>query len=138
MQQFFRQIALFVLLITSIASPAQKRKPQPATSAGPAQTIKLTVDATHAPEKILHAQLEIPVTAGEVKLVYPKWIPGEHGPTGPITDVTGLKFFANGQRLAWHRNLDEMYEFRVTVPQGVTTLDATLDLVMPAPPEGFS
>src|SRR3954466_14390438 len=72
MQQFFRQIALFVLLITSIASPAQKRKPQPATSAGPAQTIKLTVDATHAPEKILHAQLEIPVTAGEVKLVYPK------------------------------------------------------------------
>jgi predicted metalloprotease with PDZ domain len=82
--------------------------------------------------------LQIPVTAGEVELVFPKWIPGEHGPTGPIVDLTGLKFFANGQRLAWRRDLVEMYEFHLTVPQGVNTLEATLDLVMPAPPEGFS
>jgi predicted metalloprotease with PDZ domain len=78
------------------------------------------------------------VTAGEVRLVFPKWIPGEHGPTGPIADLTGLKFFANGQRLAWRRNLAEMYEFHITVPQGVNMLEASLDLVMPAPPEGFS
>jgi predicted metalloprotease with PDZ domain len=138
MQNFFRQIVLFAFLIIAIASPAQKRKPHPAAPATPSQPIKLTVDATHAPEKILHAQLQIPVTPGDVKLVYPKWIPGEHGPTGPITDLTGLKFFANGQRLSWRRNLDEMYEIDVTVPQGVTTLEANLDLVMPAPPEGFS
>src|SRR4029077_17685840 len=74
----------------------------------------------------------------DVKLVYPKWIPGEHGPTGPITDLTGLQFFVNGQRLSWRRDLDEMYLIHVTVPQGVTTLEARLDLVMPAPPEGFS
>ena len=96
------------------------------------------VDATHAPEKILHAQMEIPVAAGDVKLVYPKWIPGEHGPTGPITDLTGLMFFANGKRLTWRRDLDEMYTIHLTVPQGVSTLEAKLDLVMPAPPEGFS
>ena len=93
MPKFFRQIALFALFITAIASPAQKRKPQPAASTAPAQPIKLMVDATHAPEKILHAQMEIPVAAGEVKLVFPKWIPGEHGPTGPITDLTGLHVF---------------------------------------------
>ncbi|HLY91905.1 MAG TPA: PDZ domain-containing protein [Candidatus Angelobacter sp.] len=127
-----------VLFLSALFAFAQKRQPPPAANAAPAAPIKLTVDATHAPEKILHAQLQIPVTAGEVKLVFPKWIPGEHGPTGPITDLTGLKFFANGQRLAWRRNLDEMYEFDVNVPQGVTTLEATLDLVMPAPPEGFS
>jgi predicted metalloprotease with PDZ domain len=138
MQNFFRQIVLFAFLIIAIASPAQKRKPHPAAPATPSQPIKLTVDATYAPEKILHAQLQIPVIPGDVKLVYPKWIPGEHGPTGPITDLTGLKFFANGQRLSWRRNLDEMYEIDVTVPQGVTTLEANLDLVMPAPPEGFS
>jgi predicted metalloprotease with PDZ domain len=138
MPKFFRSIALFVLLIASIASPAQKRKQQPAASTAPSQPIKLTVDATHAPEKILHAQMEIPVAAGEVKLVYPKWIPGEHGPTGPITDLTGLMFFANGKRLTWRRDLDEMYTIHVTVPQGVSTLEAKLDLVMPAPPEGFS
>ncbi|HEV8494627.1 MAG TPA: hypothetical protein VGR76_20280, partial [Candidatus Angelobacter sp.] len=138
MPKVFSRIALFILLITAIASPAQKRKPQPAASAAPAQPIKLTVDATHAPEKILHAQMEIPVAAGDAKLVFPKWIPGEHGPTGPITDVTGLQFFANGKRLSWRRDLDEMYTVHVMVPQGVSTLEAKLDLVMPAPPEGFS
>jgi predicted metalloprotease with PDZ domain len=138
MQRLFQEIALFALFITAIASPAQKRKPQAATPAAPAQPIKLMVDATHAPEKILHAQMEIPVAAGDAKLVFPKWIPGEHGPTGPITDVTGLQFFANGKRLTWRRDLDEMYTVHVTVPQGASTLEAKLDLVMPAPPEGFS
>jgi predicted metalloprotease with PDZ domain len=134
----FKRITFPVLLCCSIFAMAQKRQARPAAIPAPAQPIRLTVDATHAPEKILHAQLQIPVTPGEVKLVFPKWIPGEHGPTGPITDLTGLKFFVNGQRLSWRRNLDEMYEFDLTVPQGATTLDATLDLVMPAPPEGFS
>jgi predicted metalloprotease with PDZ domain len=133
-----QRIVLLALFVISIGALAQKRHAQPAATEPPAQPIKLVVDATHAPEKILHAQLQIPVAAGEVKLVFPKWIPGEHGPTGPITDVTGLQFFANGQRLNWRRDLDEMYMFHVTVPPGVTTLDARLDLVMPAPPEGFS
>ncbi len=135
---FCKRTALLMLCLGPLATFAQKRQPQPAANAAPAQPIKLMVDATHAPEKILHAQLQIPVAAGDVKLVFPKWIPGEHGPTGPITDLTGLQFFANGQRLSWRRDLDEMYLFHVTVPQGVTTLEARLDLVMPAPPEGFS
>ncbi|HWF05745.1 MAG TPA: M61 family peptidase [Candidatus Angelobacter sp.] len=138
MTTLLQRIALLLLFVSSFAAVAQKRHAQPAAGESPAQPIKLVVDATHAPEKMLHAQLQIPVTAGEVKLVFPKWIPGEHGPTGPITDVTGLQFSANGQRLNWRRDLDEMYMFHVTVPQGVTTLEARLDLVMPAPPEGFS
>jgi predicted metalloprotease with PDZ domain len=138
MNTLLQRIALLALFICSIAALAQKRHAPPAATEPPTQPIKLVVDATHAPEKILHAQMQIPVTAGEVKLVFPKWIPGEHGPTGPITDVTGPQFSANGQRLNWRRDLDEMYMFHVTVPQGVTTLDARLDLVMPAPPEGFS
>ena len=138
MSPFFKRITFTVLLCCPILAAPQKRQPPSAPNAAPAEPIRLTVDATHAPEKILHAQLQIPVTAGEVKLVFPKWIPGEHGPTGPISDLTGLKFVANGQRLAWRRNLDEMYEFQVAVPQGISKLEATLDLVMPAPPEGFS
>jgi predicted metalloprotease with PDZ domain len=134
--KMFRPIAVFVLFISATSVLAQKRQPQTPTT--PSQPIKLMVDATHAPEKILHAQLQIPVTAGKVTLVFPKWIPGEHGPTGPITDLTGLKFFANGQRLTWRRDLDEMYTIYLTVPQGVTALEAQLDQVMPAPPEGFS
>src|SRR6185437_5969981 len=135
------RIFSFILLVTFTAVPgiAQKHKRTAATaSATPSQPIKLVVDATQAPQKILHAQEEIPVTSGEVTLVYPKWIPGEHGPTGPITDFTGLEFFAGGKRLTWRRDLVEMYAFHLDVPQGVNTLEAKFDLVMPAPPEGFS
>src|SRR5258705_10963709 len=77
----------------------QKAKPSPASTML-TQPIKVSVDATHAPEKILHAQLQIPVTGGpEITLGYPKWIPGEHGPTWPIVDLTGLKVFSNRQRV---------------------------------------
>ena len=140
-QRAMRFACSFTVLATLTANAfSQKKQPAPSAPANTplTQPIKVAVDATQAPQKILHSQLEIPVTPGEVKLVFPEWIPGEHGPTGPITDLTGLKFFANGQRLSWRRSLTEMYEFHVTVPQGVTTLQANLDLVLPAPPEGFS
>src|SRR5215472_1135487 len=124
------------LLLGTITSFAQKGKPAASNPAG--VPIKLSVDVTRAPEKILHAQLQIPVTPGALTLVYPEWIPGEHGPTGPITDLTGLQFFANGQRLTWRRDLTDMYAFHLTVPERTSTLEARLDFVMPAPPEGFS
>lgn len=135
-----RRILPILLSLISVLAVAQRRKPpaRAAAPAAPAQPVKLVVDATHAPEKILHAQLQIPVQPGEVTLVYPKWIPGEHGPTGPITDLTGVEFSANNQRLTWRRDLVNMNAFHVTIPAGVQTLDAKLDLVMPAPPEGFS
>ena len=61
---------------------------QPAT-----QPIRLSVDVTDAPRKIIHAVETMPITPGEHMLVYPKWIPGEHGPTGPIDDLTGLVIY---------------------------------------------
>ncbi len=55
------------------------------------------MDATEAPRKIFHARMTIPAKPGTLTLYYPKWIPGEHGPTGPIQDLAGLKFTANGK-----------------------------------------
>jgi predicted metalloprotease with PDZ domain len=138
MNPVLRRTIVFFVVLTSIASFAQRPQRKPADTPAPASVTKLLVDATHAPEKILHAQLQIPVTPGPVTLVYPKWIPGEHGPTGPIVDLTGVEFYAHGQRLTWRRDLDEMYTFKVNVPQGVSILEARLDAVLPAPPEGFS
>src|SRR6516164_8281959 len=57
-----------------------------------AQPIQLRVDASEAPRRIYHAQLTIPAAPGPLTLAYPKWIPGEHAPTGPITDLAGLTF----------------------------------------------
>src|SRR5438045_8030176 len=113
MNTFFQRIALLVLCLGSLATFAQKRQTPPPANAALAQPIRVTVDATHAPEKILHSQLQIPVATGAVKLVFPKWIPGEHAPTGPIVDLTGLQFFANGKKRSWRRDLDEIYAFHV-------------------------
>jgi len=66
----------------------------------PAPTISLSVDATEAPRsKIFHARMVIPVSGKELTLYYPKWIPGEHAPDGPLVDTAGITFTANGQRL---------------------------------------
>ena len=120
-------LALAVLLVLlSCISAAQKNVLK---TAPPKMT--LFVDATEAPRKIFHAKLTIPVTPGTVTLYYPKWIPGEHGPTGPIADLTGLKFMAGGKELTWHRDSAEMYTVYVDVPQGANSLDASLDFLSP-------
>ena len=100
--------------------------------------IAITADLTDAPRKFLHAQLTIPVEPGPLTLVYPQWIPGEHGPTGPIDNFAGLAFTANGRTISWQRDDVNMYAFRLTVPQGVTTLEAHVDFLATAPASGFS
>ena len=95
-----------------------------------AQTLeRLQVDATDAPRNILHATLTIPVTPGALTLVYPKWLPGNHRPTGPIQNFTGLHFKAAGKELEWQRDLEDMYAFHLQVPAGVSQLEATYDTI---------
>jgi predicted metalloprotease with PDZ domain len=101
-------------------------------SAQTAPTIKISVDASEAPRKVFHAKLEIPASPGTLTLYYPKWIPGEHGPTGPVRDVAGLKFTANGQTLSWRRDLLDGWTFHVEVPAGVSSVEASLDFLSPA------
>lgn len=110
----------------------------PATKAYPG-TITLAVDASAAPTRIFHARLAIPVRPGPLTLLYPKWIPGEHGPTGPIVDLTGLKMSAGGQTLQWRRDDVDMYTFHVNVPAGASQLDVSLDYTSPVETEhGFT
>ena len=104
---------------------------------GSAPRISLFVDATETPRKIFHARLTIPAQPGTLTLYYPKWIPGEHGPTGPVQDLAGLKFTANGQDLAWRRDLLDGWTFHVEVPAGVTSVEASLDFISPAGQEGI-
>ncbi len=90
---------------------------------------RLQVDATDAPRNILHAIVTVPVTPGAFTLVYPKWLPGNHRPTGPIQNLTGLHLKAGDKELDWQRDLVDMYAFHVQVPAGVTELQASLDTI---------
>src|ERR1022692_3464506 len=105
----------------------------------PAQApIRLYVDATDAPRKLFHARMTIPVRPGPLTLLYPKWIPGEHGPTGPIVNVAGQWFKAGGKTIEWKRDLADMFTYHVEVPAGVTEIEASLDFLSSASTEGFS
>ena len=111
--------------VLSLAA-ASAALPQPAD-----QPIALAVDATEAPRRILHARLTIPAAPGPLALVYPKWIPGEHGPTGPITNLVGLRFRAAGKELPWRRDPLDMYAFQLEVPAGASAVEADLDFLAP-------
>ena len=98
--------------------------------------ITVAVDATQAPRKIFLAQLTIPASPGTLTLYYPKWIPGEHSPSGPINDAAGIKFTgANGQVLKWRRSLNDVWAINVEVPAGVSEVHATLDFLSETKPD---
>jgi predicted metalloprotease with PDZ domain len=103
-----------ILLLVSVSAFAQT-------------AMTLNVDATDAARNIVHSKLTIPVRPGPLTLFYPKWIPGEHSPTGPINDLVGLKLTAGGKPIPWRRDDVEMFAFHCDVPPGVSVLDVTLD-----------
>ncbi|MBZ5682598.1 MAG: M61 family peptidase [Acidobacteriia bacterium] len=107
----------------------------PGWSATP-PTVTLSVDASTAARKIFHATLKIPASAGDLTLYYPKWIPGEHAPDGPVVDLAGLKFSADGKTLKWRRDLLDGFTIHVEVPAGVNEIEAELDFLSPATFEG--
>lgn len=101
-------------------------------ASGSAPHISIALDATDAPRKIFHAQLTIPAGTGTLTLYYPKWIPGEHAPSGPVINLAGLKFTGNGQMLKWRRALDDNWTINVEVPSGVQEVHASLDFLSPS------
>jgi predicted metalloprotease with PDZ domain len=91
--------------------------------------VTLKVDATDAPRRLFHVQMKMPATPGPLTLLYPKWIPGEHAPVGPIANLVGLKVTANGQPVPWRRDSIDMYAFHLDVPQGAVSIDIAFDYI---------
>jgi predicted metalloprotease with PDZ domain len=97
-----------------------------AAAAAPAASVE--VDAREAPRGIERVHLVLPVKPGKLTLLYPKWLPGDHSPDGPIGALSGLKFSSNGQAIAWRRDADNMYAFHVQVPAGSRSLDVNFEV----------
>jgi len=109
----------YALSLVVVATLAFSQKPP----------IQIAADLSEAPRKLFHAEVDIPVTAGPLTLITPKWIPGHHSPGGPVADITGVVFTANGKTLAWRRDDVDLYQFHLTVPAGVTSIHAHLDCI---------
>jgi predicted metalloprotease with PDZ domain len=97
------------------------------THAAPAVTIE--VDAREAPRGIQRVHLVMPVKSGNLTLLYPKWLPGEHAPNGPIAALSGLKLSSGGKALIWRRDDIDMYAFHVTIPANTSSLEASFEVL---------
>jgi len=131
--------ALLALLLTAAPVPAAaqlpanftRAEPGPKTDAIPAArdvafpgTIQLRIDATDVQRRIFRVRQTIPVPrSGDFVLLYPKWLPGNHGPSGRINNVAGLTVTAGNRTLNWVRDSLDVYAFHVDVPQGVKSID---------------
>ena len=102
-----------------------------APAAWAADDISLQVDLREAPRHVFHVHETLPVKPGPLTLYYPKWIPGEHSPSGPVENLAGLRFTAGGKTLAWRHDLVDMYAVHLEVPQGTGSLDADFDFLTP-------
>lgn len=131
-----QRIAALIASLVIAATVALAQAAAPATASG---TIALAVDATEAPRHLFHVRETIPVSPGPLTLVYPKWIPGEHGPSGPLVDVIGMRFSAGGKTLAWKRDVADMYLLNLDVPADAGgSIGVELDFVTPAEASGFT
>jgi len=103
-----------------------------------APSLRLLVDASEAPRRIVHVREALPARPGTLTVVYPKWIPGEHSPSGVIANVVGLRFSAGGKPVPWRRDAEDMYAFHLEVPGGVSELEAAFDFLLGESTSGFS
>jgi len=89
--------------------------------------ISMRIDASDAPRNIVRVRQTMPAKPGDMQLFYPKWIPGEHSPTGTLNDIVRFEVSANGKPLEWRRDDVEMFAFHVDVPAEVDSVEVAFD-----------
>ncbi|MGC5799227.1 hypothetical protein [Sphingomonas sp. NFX23] len=100
-----------------------------------AGVIVLDVDAADLDRRIFRVRETVPVTrAGNLTLLYPKWLPGYHSPDAPIELFAGFIIRADDQELTWRRDAVEMHAFHIDVPEGVTSLNLEFEFLSPTSP----
>ena len=125
-----RRLVLAALSL-AIAGSLHAEVPAPRDVPYAPGTITVEVDATNLSQRIFRVKETIPAVPGDLTLLYPEWIPGGHSPRGAIDKVAGIRFSANGQRLAWRRDPLEVDAFHLTVPEGASSVTAEFDFLTP-------
>lgn len=131
----FRRATLAAALALAFAVPAALAHSEPTVSAEPySGTLKLHVDATDLAHRVFAVREEIPVKPGPLRLYFPQWLPGGHGPYGPVQLMGGLQFSVAGKSLPWRRDPLDVYSFLIDVPAGADTLLAQFQYLTPMDP----
>jgi predicted metalloprotease with PDZ domain len=124
------RLVLVVPLLTSLLIDAAA----PLAMAGSGPTLGIDVDARDLPRRLVHTRLQVPCQPGELKLWFPKWIPGTHEPCGPVQNVGGLYLeTSDGKKLDWQRDEVDLWRISCQVPEGVHQITARLDTICNEP-----
>ncbi len=98
-------------------------------------TIALAVDASDVDRAIFRVKETLPVSAaGPLTLLFPKWLPGDHQPSGEIEKLVGLRITARGKPVAWTRDRVDVYAFHLDVPEGAQALEIAFQFVSATDP----
>lgn len=128
-----RSAASICALIGALAhgqAPATAAIPPAANTPYPG-TLILQVDASDLDRRIFRVKETIPVKPGPLTLLYPRWLPGNHAPTGKIGQLAGLKIASGGTPVEWRRDPVEPFAFHLTVPPGASALDVEFQFLSP-------
>jgi predicted metalloprotease with PDZ domain len=93
--------------------------------------LQIHVDATDLAHRVFRVRETIPVQGGPLTLLYPQWLPGVHGPAGPIDKLAGLVITAGGKTLPWTRDTLQPHAFHLDVPQGAASIEVQFQFLSP-------
>jgi predicted metalloprotease with PDZ domain len=108
--------------------PAPVDKPYPGT-------ISLSVDLTNVNARILNVHEIVPVKPGELTLLYPQWLPGNHAPSNLVEYLAGLVASVNGKPVSWTRDPVNIWAFHFDLPKDATALELNFQYLAPANPK---
>jgi len=124
---FNKHFIFITLLIISVAPCSQLTHAQ-------SLTMRLHVNAQEIHRKLIHCEIEMPVTEGTLTLWYPKWIPGIHAPKGPIENIGGLRIVDDkGHTIPWQRDTIERFKLTCDIPSDVSQISISLDYICSQP-----
>lgn len=103
-----------------MAVPPSQNVPSAVDAPWAGGAIRLDIDATDVTRGTYRVTETIPIAPGtpRLTLLLPQWLPGKHGPRGPLAELVDIQFFAGSQKLSWKRDPVEVYAFHVDVPAG--------------------
>ena len=98
--------------------------------------MQLSIDATDVERAIFSGRLVLPVIkSGPMVLLFPRWVPGHHAPSGPIARIAGIQVRAGGRDIAWQRDPVMMHALHVVVPQGAKAIEVDFQYLSPTDPK---
>lgn len=86
--------------------------------------MKVSVNTAGYKQGILSVQQTMPITSasiaknGDMVILFPNWLPGNHAPRGEMDKVANLTISVNGAVVPWRRDPVEVHAIRFTPPKG--------------------